>query len=264
MSRSVHVFENGVQVYEDHLMELQRRRYEIRNVHEAEEEDIFRQIIRELSADAVYVNIGAAIGYYPILARKISPGLEIHAVEPLGRHRDFMRENLTLNDLEQTDITIHGEAISASNGRVMLIDSGYGSSIYPRLTPQMPIRNLLKAVLFAVPYIGKNAGSISKERSITLDRLMQRIGSPVDFLQMDVQGFELDVLRGATESLASGQVQTFLIGTHKVWIHSSCVTLLQDFGYQIKVDEEEVAGQPDGIILASKGVPILAGKRHTS
>ena len=45
MPRAIHTFDNGVRVYEDQLWAGQRARYEKRNVHEAEEEDIFVELI---------------------------------------------------------------------------------------------------------------------------------------------------------------------------------------------------------------------------
>ena len=89
MARAIHTFDNGVRVYEDQLLEEQRARYRKRNVHEAEEEEIFVDLIRRLPPDGCFVDVGAAIGYYLILARKLSPRLTIHGVEPLERHRAF-------------------------------------------------------------------------------------------------------------------------------------------------------------------------------
>ena len=62
MTRKIHKFDNGVRVYDDHLMPAQRQRYKIRNVHEADEEDLFIKIISSLPDDGTFVNIGTAIG----------------------------------------------------------------------------------------------------------------------------------------------------------------------------------------------------------
>ena len=83
MSRKIHKFDNNVRVYDDHLMPVQRQRYMIRNVHEADEEDLFIKIISSIPENGYFVNIGTAIGYYAILAKKLSPRLNIQAVEPL-------------------------------------------------------------------------------------------------------------------------------------------------------------------------------------
>src|SRR5258708_2664141 len=97
MARKVHVFDNGGSVYDDHLIPAQRERYRRRNVHEAEEEDVFAELIRNLPPDGCYLNIGCAIGYYPLLAMRLLPALTIHAVEPLAQHRAFFAENVRLN-----------------------------------------------------------------------------------------------------------------------------------------------------------------------
>ena len=73
MERAIHTFDNGVRVYEDQLLDEQRARYERRNVHEAEEEEIFVDLIRRLPPDGCFVDVGAAIGYYLILAHKLLP-----------------------------------------------------------------------------------------------------------------------------------------------------------------------------------------------
>ena len=46
MPRAIHSFDNGVRVCDDHLLDEQRERYRKRNVHEAEEEDIFVDLVR--------------------------------------------------------------------------------------------------------------------------------------------------------------------------------------------------------------------------
>ncbi len=60
MSRKIHIFDNGIRVYDDHLIPPQRKRYAQNNVHEVEEEEIFLRI----PVDGCFVNIGSAIGYY--------------------------------------------------------------------------------------------------------------------------------------------------------------------------------------------------------
>ena len=75
MARAAHTFDNGIKVYDDHLLPLQRERYKKHNVHEADEEEHFINIIRSLPPDGVYLDIGAAVGYYAMLARRLSPPL---------------------------------------------------------------------------------------------------------------------------------------------------------------------------------------------
>lgn len=83
MNRSIHIFDNGVKVYEEQLNQNLRERLLSRNVHETEEEDLFVELVQSIPPNGCFVNIGKAIGYYHLLAKTISPSLNIHAIEPL-------------------------------------------------------------------------------------------------------------------------------------------------------------------------------------
>lgn len=256
MPRAIHIFDNGVRVYEDQLWEGQRARYQKRNVHEAEEEDIFVELIARLPSGGCYVDVGAAIGYYLILARKLAPRLAIHGVEPLERHRRLLSENLVLNGLTDSEFTIHPEGLTSSEGSQTFMDRGYSSRLAPagekqKLSLSQRWKGLLESVGLRRP---KNATLTIP--TITLDTLVRRIGGTVDLLQMDVQGLEVEVLKGASESMRRGAVRTFLIGTHGrmvgLTLHQECRELLQANGYTIEVDAPDTREQPDGILVARK------------
>jgi FkbM family methyltransferase len=250
MKRAVHVFDNGVKVYDDHLWASQRDRYKERNVHESEEEELFVGLIRDIPCDGCFVDIGSAIGYYPLLARRLAPGLTIHAVEPLERHRKRFIENIALNGLGTSDFTIHTEGISSTDGRTRFLERGYASAIQRDVREKTPFQALLSR-------IGREpSGNFREIETVTLDHLVERIGRHVDLCQMDVQGHELNILEGAEHSLRSGAVSTFLIGTHSPQLHRKCITRLVDRGYEIRHDVYETTEQPDGILVASKPSPV--------
>jgi FkbM family methyltransferase len=241
MERKIHVFDNGVRVYDDHLIPVQRERYRRRNVHEAEEEDVFVALVRALPPGGCFLDVGCAIGYYPLLAKRLAPGLVVHAVEPLARHRAWFVENIGLNGLRADDFTIHAEGVAASAGEAQLVDDGYGSAILPG----------------AAAADGGRAHAIT---TTTLDALVERIGRRVDLCQMDVQGLERAVLDGARKSLRTGAVTTFLIGTHSRPLHRACLDLLARSGYAIAHDAYETKEQPDGILAATRGERASSGR----
>ncbi|MBD2596066.1 FkbM family methyltransferase [Nostoc spongiaeforme FACHB-130] len=253
MTRNIHTFDNKIKVYDDHLISVQRERYKKRNVHEAEEEDIFIEIIKSIPADGCFVNIGCAIGYYSLLAKKLAPDLTIHAIEPLERHRLFFNENIVLNGLKQSDFIIHTEGIASSKGKAEFLDSGYGSMICTNKQPQnlySLVRGFLKAFVAQVDRETSNTTQTIKTK--TLDGLCKEIRRPVDFCQMDVQGLEVDVLHGARHSLKTGNIKTFLIGTHGAKLHDECVNILTQENYVIEYSNSDTKEQPDGIVVASK------------
>ena len=256
MARAIHTFDNGVRVFEDQLWEGQRARYRKRNVHEAEEEDIFVELIRRIPPDGCYVDVGAAIGYYLILGRKLAPRLEIHGVEPLERHLHLLRENLVLNGLTPSDFTIHPEALTSSEGSEVFMDRGYSSRLAPvgekeNVTLSARWKRFLEAIGLRKP---KNTTLTIP--TITLDTLVRRIGRSIDLLQMDVQGLEVEVLKGAAQSMREGAIRTFLIGTHGrmigLTLHRECRDLLQAAGYTVEIDQPDTKEQPDGILVAHK------------
>ena len=256
MERAIHTFDNGVRVYEDQLLDEQRERYRKRNVHEAEEEEIFVELIRRLPPDGCFVDVGAAIGYYLILARRLAPRLTIHGVEPLERHRRFLRENLLLNGLTVDDFVIHPEGLTSSAGSETFMDRGYSSRLTAggekkKVSLSTRWKHFLESIGLRKP---KNV--VLTIPTITLDTFVGRLGRSIDLLQMDVQGLEVEVLKGAIESMRTGAVKAFLIGTHGwargLTLHEDCGELLRANGYTIEIDQPNTKNQPDGILVARK------------
>lgn len=263
MSRKIHKFDNNVRVYDDHLMPAQRQRYMVRNVHEADEEDLFIKIISSIPENGCFVNIGTAIGYYAILAKKLSPRLNIHAVEPLQSFRSCFNENLLLNELTEVDFVIHPCAVGATNGRVSFLEKGYESQLLinshdQKVTQQLAkkMKNQIKSVLgsLGVKRYAAGSGRKSETDTVTLEALVNQVGQQVDLVSMDVQGLELDILSGGESVLEKAAVKTFIIGTHGKSIHQQCIDMLKNKNYTIEYEEENTQHQPDGIIVASKGV----------
>lgn len=259
MKRKIHLFDNGIRVYDDHLTPDQRERYRLRNVHEADEEKIFFEIIQAIPSNGCFVNVGAAIGYYSILAKKISPELLVFAIEPLDRHRIYFKENWQLNKLNPNEINLYNEGISTSSGDGVLIDKGFGSSLSSahgsRRQFQQKIFTKLKN-LNIQKIKHKIRQRLSRKniqiKTITLESLFAMVGRSIDLVQMDIQGLEADVLNSSQQLLHHGQVKTFLIGTHGKEIHQRCLDIFKECDYTIEHDQFETKHQPDGIIVASK------------
>lgn len=252
--RKIHQFANGLKVYDDHLTSIQRERYKKTNVHEAEEEEPFTRLVQAIPEDGCIATIGAAFGYYAILAKLLVPGLTVCAVEPLERHRLFFSENVLLNGLSLNDFIVLKYGVASSDGMAVFMDAGYNSHVLQQGgRVKCSIKAFMKNLLLKVAMNGRgNASSVVTIKTITLDGLMQRIARSVDLVQMDVQGLESEVLRAGSSSLQRGEIKAFLVGTHGQEVHRKCIDILQMHRYNIAVDNDDPTDQPDGIIVACK------------
>ena len=79
---------------------------------------------------------------------------------------------------------------------------------------------------------------------LTLDHFLAAFTEPVGLCQMDVQGMEIAVLKGASASIASRRINAFFIGTHSSDLHAECKSILQAAGYNILRDEPTPQNRP--------------------
>lgn len=253
---SIHEFDNGIKVFDDQLLEIQRKRYKHKNVHEEDEEDVFLSIIKNLPQGAIYINVGTAIGYYPLLAKSLRKDLHVHCFEPLPRHLEYFRKNIELNGFVEDDFVVHKIAISYSSCEAVFRDNSYGSSLTTEKEAKVSLKRQIKDSIKRI--LGKPVtGSAFTVRTIKLSDVFRLIQSDrIDFLHMDIQGFEEPVLN--TYFSESGEqcckILSFLVGTHGPDIHAKCKTLLENAGFQILHDEQDTQHQPDGILLGSLDV----------
>ena len=120
-------FDNGIKCYRKYFLDLHLEKYAVVNVHEPEEEAIFCAILEKYDGKGIFLDVGAAWGYYSFLARKLCPDIEIHAINPDDYFVGAMRDNMTLNDVH--DVHIHPVAISDSVGKCRIVSGSYGDRI---------------------------------------------------------------------------------------------------------------------------------------
>jgi FkbM family methyltransferase len=116
----------------------------------------------------VFVDVGANVGAYSL--RAASRGMEVHSFEPVPQNVQVLRRNSEINNLT---LDIEEVALGSSEGTTRLAPSGASSRITKAGGIEVPLRTL---------------------DSFNLPRL--------DLLKVDVEGYELEVLRGAGDTLA--------------------------------------------------------------
>jgi hypothetical protein len=105
---------------------------------------------------------------------------------------------------------------------------------------------------FTNAFIGKKSGNIDGKQIICLDDFIVKnnIGF-IDILHSDIQGFEYDMLLGATNSIREHRIGYVFISTHGDKVHQACLDILQrnDFKILCSADEKDTYSL-DGLIVA--------------
>lgn len=146
-------------------------------VHEWEE---IQFCLRYLRAGDHFVDVGANVGVFSTLIGTRLPGVRITAIEPYEPVAAELRLNLVLNELE---IELVPEAVGAAAGEAAF--EVHERSVLNRLAP---------------PTDGAGAHTTMAVAVTTLDQVVE--GTRPSLVKIDVEGAELDVMRGARGVLA--------------------------------------------------------------
>lgn len=130
----------------------------------------------------VVIDVGASVGLHMVaLARAVGPSGRVEAFEAEPRLAPFLERTMRLNGL--TQVRLHKLAVGAKNGTATFhVANTIGHSSLYALTGPDSVREKVKVPL--------------KQ----LDAVIPA-GTQVDLIKIDVEGAELDVLRGAKRLL---------------------------------------------------------------
>lgn len=157
------------------------------------EYEAFRASVRP---GAVALDVGANVGAYSILlGRWVGPDGRVFAFEPSPETFDGLSRHLALNGLRGT-VTPVAAAVSHSAGRATLSGGGVSGA------------NRLDA-----------GGAGPAVDTVSIDGFCAREGITPSFIKIDVEGAELDVLRGARDTIrrAGGGLALFVEMHPTVW-----------------------------------------------
>lgn len=187
-------------------------------------ENALRRIFEaEVGLDATVFDIGAHVGFYTLLSSVIvGPNGKVFAFEPSSDNLRYLEAHLELNGIRNA--TVVTAAVSRSNGTV-LFSKGRDSS-----TGHV-----------------SSAGGLAV-RAVGIDDFLADKGNLApDFLKIDVEGGELEVLEGAKDTI-SRYHPTIFLETHGPDMHSACCQLLRSFGYKIENIEFDPPGRTQQVI----------------
>ena len=153
---------------------------------EEEEIAIFLSRLNQASA---CIDIGSNIGLYTCIAA--SKGKRVVAIEPLARNLRFLYRNIEMNSFQQVEVFPLG--LSSKVGIERIYGSGTGASL-------------------VAGWSGASRSSYDLVPVTMLDNILAgRFDGAALLIKMDVEGFELEVLRGADRILNMRPRPTWLV-----------------------------------------------------
>jgi FkbM family methyltransferase len=200
----------------------------VRGMGDPVETRAYLDVLAELSERAIVVlEAGAGGGRYSLHALRHHPDAQAVLVEAHPRHYELTCDHMVLNGVADRSRVVHA-AVSAEEGRIVrFCDAGYGSSVHSSgdiLVPTVTVTGIMRDL--EIPYL--------------------------HILHMDVQGAEVDVLRGAHQALRDFRIGYLFIGTHSEELQTECRSILIDLGYTLSINESPATSAigGDGLIVA--------------
>lgn len=149
---------------------------------------IFRTVIRP---GHVVFDVGAHVGLYTVLfSRLVGESGKVFCFEPVEYNRARLQRNLQLNAC--TNVTMLDKGAGEKTGRVK----------FHRVEPASP--NTGVGTILGSNYFHRHRDLFEETEIdlVTVDEIAESHDVKVDFLKIDVEGYELHVLKGAQAALA--------------------------------------------------------------
>ena len=148
-------------------------------------QNIFAQ---HLKAGDVFYDIGANVGFFSIVAAKlVGEGGKVYAFEPGENNANSIRHNAELNNFDRIQMIEKAVSNTSGEGQLLLAKYSGGHAL---------------ATADAPPDL---AGQVTVDLVSIDDLIAAGQIEPPNFVKVDVEGAELDVLKGMTQTIKTYQ-----------------------------------------------------------
>lgn len=180
------------------------------------------ELLRPMNPQVIY-DIGANVGTWTLLAKAVFPSAMVHAFEPLESHwGEFAERTRSLSR-----VNLHRIALGSETGQLQMRvpDHSDAASLLP-MTEACQKQYALKP---------EKVTTVTVER---LDEFARREHLPApDLLKLDIQGYELEALRGATQIMAGASAVLTEVSFIELYkgqcLFHELVTFLAEHGFNV-------------------------------
>ena len=152
------------------------------------EEPIQNIFAQHLKSGDVFYDIGANVGFFSVIAAKLVGDTgKVYAFEPGEVNAKSIRHNAQLNNFRQIEVIEKAVSNTSGLGQLLLAKYSGGHAL---------------ATADAPPDL---AGEITVDLVSIDDLITQNKINPPNFVKVDVEGAELDVLKGMTQTIKTYQ-----------------------------------------------------------
>jgi len=191
-------------------------------LHGYHEKNSTEEVKRILKEGMVTIEVGANIGYYALMeAKLVGENGYVYAFEPSPVNLEILKQNVELNGY--SNIEIFQKALGASPGTADFF-----------IAKRSNLSSFIKR-----DDMGDLYERMIKVEIVTLDEFLA--DRRVDFVRMDVEGFEKEVLDGMEYTLRSARApQYFFIEVHSELLHrkkssaKEIVDRMREAGYFVR------------------------------
>ncbi len=190
------------------------------------EREILGDVLHQVSGDDVFYDIGANVGLYSCMIGSATPNCDVYPFEPHPTNVEALKRNLQLN---KVDGPIFQLALSDEEGEFELSSEGAEAGLGEHSLDTSGSEP-------TVPVTVRRLDELREEHDIPVPTIVK----------IDVEGAELDVIRGAKETFSDPNCRTIYCEVHPDRIetfggsYNELEDCLTDLGFALEILDREV------------------------
>jgi FkbM family methyltransferase len=185
------------------------------------------------------VDVGAHIGLYSLIAAKrVGPSGKVIAIEPDPENFKILKKNILLNQLSSVEALECAVYSTRGKLRLFLPELEQGRTIFNTVMQDR----------------ARTSTNFLEVEANTLDNILESINiTEVNWIKIDVEGAELEVLKGAVNTLSSNKNIALVVEIHGMEIYMEMIKYLKTRNLMIMYEKSNEKGDWRHIIAKKFG-----------